>query len=144
MKDKVAHITRWILYALLFIAAVAGVLFYTGALGAKDGLGANNLINLGKIFLYFAVIVLVVAPVYTMIKNPQNLMKMVFSVVALLVVLAISYGIASNHLTMLQLETYHITAQTSRLVGMGLYATYIVLGLSVVTILYSAIVRIFK
>lgn len=144
MKDKVANITRWILYVLLFVAALVGVMFYAGALGAEKGAGANNLIVVGKIFLYLSVIVLVVAPIYTMIRNPKNLLKMVASVVALIVILGISYGIATNGLSALQLETYSITAETSRLVGMGLYATYIVLGLSIVTILYSAIVRIFK
>lgn len=144
MKDNIANITRWILYVLLLVAALFGVLFYTGALGPLKGVGANNLIELGKIFVYIAVIVLIIAPVYTMINNPKNLLKMVVSIVALLIILAVSYGFATNGLTMLQLETYEITAQTSRLVGMGLYATYIVLGLSVVTILYTAIVKIFK
>ncbi|MBN2637995.1 MAG: hypothetical protein JXR65_02770 [Bacteroidales bacterium] len=144
MKDNIANITRWVLFGLLFIAALAGILFYSGALGSEYGSGANNFINISKIFVYFSIIVLLVAPIYTMIKNPKNLMKMVVSVVALLVILAISYGIATNQLTTLQLETYHITAETSRLVGMGLYATYFVLGLSVVAIIYSAIVKIFK
>jgi len=144
MKDQVANITRWILYALLLVAALVGVLFYAGALGAPKGSGASNLIVVGKIFLYLAIAVLIVAPVYTMINNPKNLLKMVVSVIGLLVILAISYGVATNGLSALQLETYQITAQTSRLVGMGLYATYIVLGLSIVTILYSAIVKIFK
>lgn len=144
MKDQVAHITRWILYALLFIAALVGVLFYTGGLGSQTGSGASTLIIIGKIFLYLSIAVLIVAPFYTMIRNPKNLMKMVVSVVALLVILAISYGIAGNYFTALQLETLHTSAETSRLVGMGLYATYFVLGLSIVAILYSAVAKIFK
>lgn len=144
MKDNIANISRWVLYVLLFIAALAGVLFYTGSLGAEDGTGAGNLIILGKIFLYVSIIVLIVAPLYTMINNPKNLLKMVVSVVALLVILAISYGIASNHFTTLQLQTLHTTAETSRLVGMGLYATYIVFGIAIAAIIYSAIIKVFK
>jgi uncharacterized membrane protein YecN with MAPEG domain len=144
MKDKVANITRWILYALLFISALAGVLFYTGALGAEKGLGASNIIYIGNIFLYIALVVLVITPIYTMINNPKNLGKMLISIGALVIVLAVSYGIASNGLSPLQLETYKITAETSKLVGAGLYATYITLGLSVVAILYSGVMNIFK
>ncbi len=144
MKDNVANITRWILYTLLFISALAGILFYTSVLGPKDGNGASKLIYLADIFVYVALIVLIVTPVYTAIKNPQNLGKMLVSVVALAIVLVISYALASNTYTPLQLETYKVTAETSRLVGAGLYAVYITLGLAAVAILYSAILKIVK
>lgn len=144
MKDKVANITRWILYSLLFISALAGVLFYTGMLGLKDGAGASNLINLANLFVIIALVVLIVTPVYTMITNPKNLGKMLISIVGLIVVLAVSYGLSSNAFSPLYLESYKITAETSKLVGAGLYATYITLGLSVVAILYSGVMNIFK
>ncbi len=144
MKDKVANITRWILYALLFISALAGVLFYTGMLGLKDGAGSSNLIILADLFVIVALVVLIVTPIYTIITNPQNLRKMLISVGALVVVLAVSYGLSSNAFTPQYLETYKITAETSKLVGTGLYATYITLGLSVVAILYSGVMNIFK
>jgi len=144
MKDRIANITKWILYVLLFISALAGVLFYTGMLGAKDGSGASDLIVLADLFVILALVVLIVTPVYTIITNPQNLSKMLISVVLLIVVLAVSYGLSSNAFSPLYLETYKTTAETSRLVGAGLYAIYITLGLSFVAILYSGIMNIFK
>lgn len=136
--------TRWILYALLFISALTGVLFYTGALGYQKGLGASNLIYIGNIFFYISIIVLLIAPVYTMINNPKNIGKMVASVVGLLVILAISYGLAGNTLSATYLDSVHQTAEVSRLVGMGLYTSYIALALAIVAILYSALIKIIK
>jgi cytochrome b561 len=149
MEDKVANTTRWILYSLLFISALAGVLFYTGALGPQEGgagVGSSNLIYIGNIFVYVALIVLIVTPIYTMINNPQNVGKMLISIGVLIVVLAVSYGLASNSYTPFQLESFGngMTAEISRLVGAGLYAAYITLGLAAVAILYSAIIKIIK
>ncbi len=138
MKDKVANITKWILYVLLILSAIPGILFYFGVMSTDAFLGW------GKIMLFLGVAVLFLAPVYTIIINPKNLIKMLLSVVLLVVILGVSYGFATNQLTALQLETYHITAETSKLVGMGLIAVYITFGLSIIVILYSGIVKIFK
>ncbi len=138
MKDKVANITRWVLYVLLILSAIPGILFYFGVMSTDAFLGW------GKIMLFLGVAVLFLAPVYTIINNPKNLIKMLLSVVLLVIILGVSYGFATNQLTALQLETYHITALTSKLVGMGLIAVYITFGLSVIVILYSGIMKIFK
>jgi len=139
MKDKIANIARWVLYALLILAAIPGVLFYAKVMST------DTFLNWGKFMFLLGVTVLILAPVYTMIINPRrNLIKMLISIVILVIILAVSYGIATNHMTLLQLETYKITVETSRLVGMGLIATYITIGLSVIVILYSGIVKLFK
>ncbi len=138
MKDKIANITRWVLYSLLIVSVIPGILFYAKVMSTDTFLGW------GKLMLILGVAVIILAPVYTIIMNPKNLIKMLFSIVVLAVILAVSYGIATNHLTSLQLETYKITGETSRLVGMGLIAAYITIGLSVIVILYSGIVKLFK
>ncbi len=138
MKDKVAKITRWFLYALLLVGAVPGILFYVGAMGT------DAFLWWGKFMFVLGVAVIIIAPIYTIFNNPKNLIKMLISVVILAVILLVSYGIATNHMSALQLESYKITAETSKLVGMGLIATYITLGLSVITILYSGIAKLFK
>jgi hypothetical protein len=138
MKDKVANITRKVLYVLLILSALPGILFYAGAIST------DTFLNWGKFMLILGVLVLILAPVYTMINNPKNLMKMLFSIVLLAIILAVSYAFATNQLSALTLETYHITAETSRLVGMGLIATYITFALSIVVILYSGVMKIIK
>ncbi len=138
MKDRVAIITRWILYVLLLLAALPGIAYYAGAIST------DAFLNWGKFMLILGVAVIVLAPVYTIIVNPKNLVKMLISIVILAIIVAVSYGLAKNQLTPLQLETYKISAETSKLVGMGLITSYIAFGLSIIAILYSGIVKLFK
>ncbi len=138
MKDKISNITRWILYLLLLLSIIPGLLFYSGAVDT------DVFLNWGKFMLIAGVVVILIAPVFTFLNNPQNLVKMLISIVLLAVVIGVSYALAKNQLSSLQLEEYHITAETSRLVGMGLIATYITFGLAVLAILYSMVVKPFK
>ncbi|VAW26614.1 hypothetical protein MNBD_BACTEROID07-1625 [hydrothermal vent metagenome] len=138
MKDNVANITRKVLYVLLVLSALPGILFYAGIMST------DTFLNWGKIMLILGVLVLIVAPAYTIFNNPKNLIKMLISIVLLAVILGVSYGFATNQLSALTLETYHISAETSRLVGMGLIATYITFVLSIIVILYSGVMKIIK
>lgn len=138
MKDTIAKITKWILYILITIAALSGVLFYVGMLDV------DLFLNIGKLILVIALAIMVISPVYGFITNPQNLKALLISLGVGAVVLIISYTIAGNEFTQLQLEQYDISAQTSKLVGMGLYATYIMFGLAILAFIYSAITKVIK
>ncbi len=138
MKDKIANMTKWILYLLLLLSAIPGILFYTGAVDT------NVFLNWGKFLLIVGIAVIIIAPVFTFIVNPQNLIVMLISLVLFAVVIGVSYALANNQFSALQLENYHVTANTSRWVGMGLYTTYISFGLAVLAIFYSGIVKFFK
>jgi hypothetical protein len=138
MKDTIAKITKWILYVLIAIAAVAGLLFYAGLLSTE------LFLNIGKLILIIGLIIMILSPIYGFITNPQNLKVLLISLVVGAVVLIISYSIAGNEYTALQLEQYNISEQTSKFVGMGLYATYIMFGLAVLAFLYSAISKAIK
>ncbi len=123
---------------LLVLAVIPGIAFYAGVMDT------DMFLNWGKFMLILGVAVIILAPIYTIIVNPKNLVKMLISVVFLAVILAVSYGFAKNQLTPVQLETYKISAETSKLVGMGLIASYISFGLSIIAILYSGVVKMFK
>lgn len=138
MKDTIANITKWILYVLIAIAALSGLLFYVGML--SDDL----FLNIGKLILIIGLIIMLISPVYGFVTNPQNLKALFISLGVGAVVLIISYLIAGNEFTQLQLEQYDISAQTSKLVGMGLYATYIMFGLAILAFVYSAITKAIK
>ena len=138
MKDSIANITKWILYLLLALSVIPGVLFYAGMLDTE------LFINWAKILLIVAVIVMVLSPIYGFITNPQNLVKMLISIVVMVVVVGVAYMLAENSFTEYRLEELKTTADTSKLVGMGLYATYIAFGLTVVAIFYSSVIKIFK
>jgi hypothetical protein len=138
MKDKIGNITRWILYLLLALSVIPGLLFYA------DMLDTEMFINWSIILLFVAVGIMVISPIYGFIINPQNIVKMLISIVVMAVVIIVAYSVAGNEFTSLRLEELKTTAETSRLVGMGLYATYITFGLTVVAILYSSIIKLFK
>ncbi len=138
MKDSIANITRWVLYLLLAFSVIPGVLFYAGLLDTE------MFINLAKIMLILGVAVMVISPLYGFITNPQNIVKMLISIAMMVVVIVLAYSLAGNEFTEYRLEELKTTADTSRLVGMGLFATYIAFALTVVSILYASVIKLFK
>ncbi len=138
MKDKLANITRWILYLLMAVVIASGLLFYL------DVIDSENFINIGKLLLIVGVAVMVISPIFGFITNPKNIVKMLISIAITVVVVVIGYSMASNYYTDYQLEELKTTAETSKMVGMGLYVTYIAFGLTILSALYASIVKMFK
>jgi len=138
MVDKIHNITKWVLIALLVLSAVAGVLFYAGTMSA------DTLINMGIVLIVLAAAVTLLGAIFNLASNPGGAVKMGISLVLFVVVFGVAYSLAGNHLTQIQMEEYNIGVQASKLVGMGLYATYIAFGIAVLVILYSSIVKVFK
>jgi hypothetical protein len=87
---------------------------------------------------------MVIAPVYTFIINPTNIVMLLVSIALFVVVIVIGYSMAGNTFTELELETLQTDAETSKLVGMGLYVTYITFGLALLAAIYASIVKVFK
>jgi len=138
MKDKIANITKWITILLLAFVSLSGVLFYVNVIDSE------TFINVGKLLLIVGVAVMVISPLYGFITNPQNIVKMLISVAAAVVVIVVAYSLAGNSFSAYDLEGLETTAETSKLVGMGLIATYIAFGITVLAVLYSSVVKLFK
>jgi hypothetical protein len=138
MKDNIAGITKWILYVLIAIVATLGILFYT------DVLGSEGIINGAKYMLYLGIVVMIISPIYSYITNPSNIVKLLISLGLMVVVIVIGYSMADNTFTDLELEVLKTDANTSKLVGMGLYVTYIAFGLALLAAIYASVVKAFK
>lgn len=138
MKDNIAGITKWILYVLIAIVVILGALFYT------DNLGADGFITGAKYMLYLGVIVMIISPIYSFITNPTNIVKLLISLGLMVVVIVIGYSMAGNTFTELELEILKTDANTSKLVGMGLYVTYIAFGLALLAAVYASVIKAFK
>jgi len=138
MKDTIAKITKWILYVLIGIATVAGLLFYAGILSE------DIFLNVGKLILILGLLIMVAATIYGFVTNPKNIKVMFISLGVGAVVVIIAYFLAGNDYTPLQLEQMEITEQTSKFVGMGLIATFIMFGLAILAFLYSAVSKAIK
>ncbi|MEJ2595794.1 MAG: hypothetical protein P8100_11880 [bacterium] len=138
MIDRIHNITRWILYVLVAVVAILGVLFYT------DNLSSEGIITGAKYMLYLGIAVMIISPIYSFISNPTNIVKLLISIGLMVVVIVIGYSMADNTFTPLELETLETTADTSKLVGMGLYVTYIAFGLTILVTIYASIIKAFK
>jgi hypothetical protein len=138
MKDKIANITRWILILLLAISVIPGVLFYFNVLDTE------TFLNLAKILLVVAVAIMVISPVYGFITNPQNLVKLLISLGLIVVVFFVGYSMAGDAVSEVQEVKYGLTQTASKMVGTGLYVTYIAFGLTVLSLLYASVIKIFK
>jgi len=60
------------------------------------------------------------------------------------IVIGVAYVFAGNNFSDYRLEELKTTAETSQMVGVGLYTTYIAFGLTIIAILYSSVIKIFK
>lgn len=138
MKDNIAGITKWILYVLIAIVVILGVLFYT------NNLGSEGIIFGAKYMLYLGVVVMIISPIYSFITNPTNVVKLLISLGLMVVVIVIGYSMADNTFSELELEILKTDANTSKLVGMGLYVTYIAFGLALLAAVYASVIKAFK
>lgn len=138
MANKLSKIVSWVLYALLAVSALLTILFYT------NNLDSASFIQWGIILVIAAAVIAIASPVYGFILSPGNIVKMLISIGIVAVIAVISYSLAGNTFSDLRLEVLGVTEQTSKWVGMGLLFTYITAALSILAIIYSNIMKIFK
>ncbi len=138
MKDKIANITRWILIVLLAISVIPGALFYLGILDTE------MFLNIAYMLLGIAALVMIMSPIYGIVTNPQNIVKLLISVGLIVIVFILGYVLAGDSVTEVQSVKHGLTQESSKMVGTGLYVTYITFGLTVLSLLYSSVIKIFK
>lgn len=101
--------------------------------------------NYGIIICYilFAVATLaaILFPVIQLVQNPKNAKGALVGVGVLVVVVGISYALASD-VPPSHLEG--VTAKTAKEVGTGLYAFYILAAVAIVATVYSEVSKFFK
>lgn len=138
MKDSIANITKWILYLLVALVFISGLLFYTSSISTE------LFIDWAILLLILGVIIMIISPIYGYISHPKNVVKLLISIGLFVVILIIGYSLAGNKFTTLRLDELKVTAETSKLVGMGLIVTYIALALAFLAVIYASIVKAFN
>lgn len=138
MKDKIANITRWILIVLLAVSVIPGILFYLGFL--ETGM----FLNIAKLMLLLGAVIMLISPIYGTITNPQNITKLLISIALIVVVFIVGYALSGDSVSEIQEIKHGLTQTKSKMVGTGLYVTYIAFGLTVFSLLYSSVIKIFK
>jgi hypothetical protein len=153
MKDSIHSITKMILIVLLALSVVSGLIFY-GLFDFNRTLDMmmDDLNNpyMNEIFYWSAilsgiiVLITILSPIYNIILNPKNGKVILFSIGAFAVVILISYALDDNEFSEYELEKLKTTAEVSSYIGMGLYTTYITFGITVLSIIYASLVKLFK
>ena len=82
----------------------------------------------------------IILPLIQALGNPQSLKKIGISVGALLVVFGICYGISSGD----TMGNESVTEDTARMVAASLTLFYVLIGVALVSIIYTELVKIFK
>ena len=145
MDKKILNIFKIVSLILILLAVIFQVIILARG---EDGLIGNsildNYIRLAYVALIICAFLTILFPVLFMIQNPKNALKMLVGLVGFVVIGFICYALASNSFNVVQLETLKTTAETSKIVGAGLYFTYIFGGIAVITIIYSGVSGLFK
>ncbi len=152
MSDKIRKIISIILYVLMGISLVLVIMFYFGkVVPGTEGTNMEEPVITGKILIWAAILVLltaglaVVFPIMHLISNPKSAKQFLFVLLGVAILIFIAYSLASNEV--LEIPGYigkDNVPGTLKFVGTGLFLTYILSGLAVLSILYSEISNYFK
>ena len=107
----------------------------------------ENLINIGLILTYLMIGIGALIAVFFGIKkifqDSKNAKKTIYSLGGLLIILILSYVLASSEV-LASYEKYNITEEASKRVGMGLTTFYILSILAIGIIIYTEISKVFS
>lgn len=162
MKSKLSTILNMLLIVLMAISVVLTVIFYYGTSLYTSEVPFSEQINiLGwrlNIFIQWAYILTVVCgalavifPLVQMVMNPKGSKKSFLLIIAIAIVFAVSYFIASPEIAKFPGYDAFFNPQdgsnpqsVSKLIDAGLWATYLLFFLSLGAILWAEIVKLFK
>lgn len=152
MSSKLIRIINIILWVLLGISLVLFVLFYMGsAVPGTEGTSmyeptiTETTLNWAFILLVVAVVLTLGFSIVNLVTHPKALKRSVFILLGIGVLIVISYYLASDQvLSMPGYEGSENVPKTLKLTGTGLYLTYILACIAMLSILYSEVAKYFK
>ena len=141
-----------LLYILLAVSAVLILIFYFGpdvegttGTNLEEPTITNVILRWAQALLGIGAVLAIVFPLGYMIANPKNATKALIALVFIGVVVVVGYLLASDQV--MQLTAYQGTdnnPETLKWSGTGLISMYLLLGLAVLSIVYSEIAKFFK
>jgi putative copper export protein len=139
-----------ILYILMGVSAVfVGIFYFGGVVEGTEGTPLEEPVITETILkwayglIITAAVGAIIFPLGYMIVNPRNAVKALISLGIIAVVILVASLFASD--APLMTETFKFTDTTVlKQVGTGIYTTYLLLGIAILSILYSEIAKFFK
>jgi len=130
---------------LLSVSAIFGIIFYAGPETASGTPTFTNTILIwAGILAGIAAILSLIFPLIQMVTHPKKARGSLIGILVLVVLGLISYALASS-------EPLHFTKPTEanvphilKQVGTGIHVMYILVGLGVLSIIYTEISKVFK
>ena len=151
--EKVGKIVTILLWVLLIVSAVLIVSMMANISENEADPTMGGWINSNLIWAYILMAIgagiAILAGLFHMATDISAAKKGIISLVFLGVVALISYLLASDAIPQFPgvqkfINDGTLTTQVAKMVDAGLYATYILLGLAVLSIMFSSVTRLFK
>jgi len=150
-SEKIVTILLWVLIiisAVLVVSLMANV----GEDYKTDPVLARWVYtNLTWAYILLAICagIAILSGLYHMITDIQAAKRGLIALVFFVVVAGISYILASDEIPQFMgvqkfIDNGTLTARVSKLIDTGIYATYILIGLAILSIVYSSVSRLFK
>jgi hypothetical protein len=151
--EKVGKIVTIVLWVLLIVSAVLIVSMMVNISENDADPTMGGWINSNLVWTYILLAIgagiAVLAGLFHMATDMSAAKKGLISLVFLVVVALVSYLLASDAIPQFAgaqkfINDGTLTPQVAKLVDTGLYATYILLAIAVLSILFSSVTRLFK
>ena len=124
-------------YVFLAISVLTVLLFFVGV---SD---VDLMLNWAYILLGLTIAVSILFPAANLAKNPQGAIRSLVGLAIVVVVLGISYAMASDAVIVTPVNTFD-DPMALKLSDMGLFATYIALGVAILASIIGEVSNIFK
>ncbi|MEE4284751.1 MAG: hypothetical protein V2I31_01345 [Mariniphaga sp.] len=151
--EKVGKIVTILLWVLLIVSAVLIVSMMVNISENEADPTMGSWINSNLVWSYVLLAIgagiAVLAGLFHMATDMKAAKKGLISLVFLVVVAVVSYLLASDTIPQFAgvqkfINDGTLTNQVAKMVDTGLYATYILLALAILSILFSSVTRLFK
>ena len=139
MTDTINKILQIGLLIIFAISAVLFVLFYINGESMTD-----TVLTWAYILFVFTVVLLIGFPIAFFIKNPKSGLRILFVIVGFAILYGISYSFASDATNASIYEKAHVTPAISKFIGGALIMTYILVGLTILSLFVSSVGKLFK
>ncbi|PIF03132.1 MAG: hypothetical protein CR987_00730 [Draconibacterium sp.] len=153
MSKRLGKISTALLWVLIVISAVLIVLLFTNISDNKVdptmGSWVNNNLYWTYVLLAIGAGIAVLASIFTMFTNGKAAKRGLVSILFLVAVFGVAYVFASDVIPQFPgseklVREGVLTSNIIKIVETGLYATYLLLGIAILSIVSSTVVRLFK
>jgi len=143
--NLIFKVISWILMALAAVFIV--LVWYHGDEAIEQSLQAQVLdpfMITAYVALGLAIATAIIFSIISVAMNPKNIVKIAIILAGLVLLGVVTYNMAGNAFTDVELQKLDTTELVSKQVGAALYYTYIIGGLAILATIYASIAGLFK